>query len=260
MRGVAMLGALVELQRAGWFVGVERFAGTSVGAVLAALLAIRMDDLENIFKRHVVGYTYNARIDLGSLDRSFGLDTGEGLQQWIDVILREPLTFQDVKTQYGSTLLVCATNLNTKRAVVFGPETHPDMDVGTALRMSCSVPLYFAAKTWRGELYVDGALSDNFPVEAAAGNGCRVLGVRCKTCPKEADAAWTLDSFLGALVEVATTRETPNGVDAVVLELEVGSGTQPLNFKMGSKELMVLYESGRTQGKGFVTSYTKKYE
>lgn len=259
MRGIAMLGALAELQQAGWLTGIRRFAGTSVGAVLAAVLATHKN-LDFIFERHVKTFKYPAAFDLSALDKSFGLDTGDGLRAWIDTVLREPITFQEVQEKYGSTLLVCATNLNTRASVVFGPETHPTMDVATALRMSCSVPLYFAAKTYEKELYVDGALTDNFPVEIAAGpDNCRVLGVRVKTTAKPAGTPWTLDTYLGALVESVITQRVPGCIDTAILDLELGSNTQPLNFKMSSPDISALYTEGRAQGKQFLVSYSKKH-
>lgn len=257
MRGVAMLGALAELQRAGWLHGVRRFAGTSVGAVLATVLAIDAD-VERVFQRHVQNFRYAASIDVGSLDKTFGLDTGDGLRAWIDVVLREPITFAEVKVKHGSTLLVCASNLNTRRSVVFGPDTHPDMDVARALRMSCSVPLYFAATTYENELYVDGAITDNFPVDVAAREGGRVLGVRIRAQATQPGASWTLERFMGAIVESVTVREVCQK-DAVVLELEVGPNTQPLNFRMPPQEIRAMYELGKTQGAQFIVSYAKKH-
>lgn len=255
MRGVAMLGALVELRKSGWLDGITQYAGTSVGAVLAALLATHKD-LDVIFERHVQNFAYKSSVDLGGLDKHFGLDSGEGLKAWIDVVLREPVTFAEVKERYGSTLKVCATNLNSRRAETFSPETHPDMDVAEALRMSCGVPLYFAAKKYKGSLYVDGALTNNFPVDLVDG---KVLGLRICAQPKPSHSAWTLDGFVGALVESVTTREVPACVDAVVLELEVGNNTQPLNFRMGIEQTRHLYDIGRAQAKRFVVSYTKKH-
>lgn len=261
MRGVAMVGALAELQKAGWLRGIRRFAGTSVGAVLAALAAIDAD-FEEVFQRHVLDFKFASSVDLGGLQQEFGLDTGEGLKQWIDLVLKEPLSFEELREKHGSTLLVCATNLNKRSSVIFGPDTHPTMDVAEALRLSCSVPLYFAAKRYKdGCLYVDGAITNNFPVEAAA-RQCgtsRVLGIRVRAMEKPPGSPWNLDGFLGALVESAMATEVSQCVDAAILDLELGTSTQPLNFKMPSKELQRLFEEGKRQGKRFVVSYTKKH-
>ncbi len=258
MRGIASLGALVELQKAGWLADARTFAGTSVGAVLATLLATNAD-LEAAFAEHVLEFEYASSYDLAGLDKTFGLDTGEGLTAWIDRLLGgRRLTFQDIKNVYGATLLVCASNLNTRDAVVFGPDTHPDMDVATALRMSCSIPLYFAAVTYQGELYVDGAITDNMPIGPAGARGKRVLGIRLKSRARPAGTPWTLDTFLGAIVECAVHNPVPACVDAVVLDVDAGAGSQPVNFKMPRHKMQRLYDAGRAQARDFMLTYRKK--
>lgn len=260
MKGIATIGALMEFQEAGWLQGVHRFAGTSVGAALATMLAIGAD-LESIFEDHVVSFTYDSSYDISGLDKSFGLDTGEGLQKWIDTLLGDArhITFKDVLETHGSTLLICATNLNTKEAVIFGPETHPEMRVAQALRMSCSIPLYFAATSYKGELYVDGALTDNFPLRAAAAGGhSRVLGLRITNTPKPAHTKWTLDKFISGIVDCAMLRPIPEGVEAVVLDIDAGSGTQPMNFRMPPARSRRVLQAGKTQARNFMDAYVKK--
>jgi predicted acylesterase/phospholipase RssA len=260
MKGIATIGALLELQEAGWLQGVTRFAGTSVGAVLATMLAIDAN-LSTVFQKHVLDFTYETSYDISGLDKTFGLDTGEGLEKWIHALLGDAskITFTDVLETYGSTLLICASNLNTKKAMVFGPETHPDMLVAQALRMSCSIPLYFAATTYKGELYVDGALTDNFPIGPASGNGHhRVLGIRLANKPKPPDTKWTLESFIERLADSATTRPIPKEVDAVILEIDPGPGTQPMNFRMSPDRARRVLHSGKTQAKAFIYAHLKK--
>jgi predicted acylesterase/phospholipase RssA len=257
MKGIATMGALLEFQKAGWLDKVHRFAGTSVGAVLAAALALDLD-IEDVYKNHVLAYKYTPSYDLSGLDTTFGLDTGKGLVAWIDAVLQKPITFENVRRLHGSTLLVCATNLNTREAVYFGPDTHPTMDVATALKMSCSIPLYFAATPFEGALFVDGALTQNFPFEEASNHGTyKVLGVRLKSVPKPPRFKWTLESFLGALVE-CTIHKPIDLRTGLVLDLEAGPGTQPMNFKMTSQRMNEVFASGRTQAKEFVHAYLKK--
>lgn len=258
MRGIASLGALVELRKAGWLEGARTFAGTSVGAVLATLLATNAD-LEATFAEHILDFDYASSYDLAGLDKTFGLDTGEGLAAWIDRVLGgRRLTFRDVRNVYGATLLVCATNLNARDSAVFGPDTHPDMDVATALRMSCSIPLYFAAVTYQGELYVDGAITDNIPIGPAGAGGKRVLGIRLKSRARPPGTVWTLDGFLGAIVECAIHNPVPPCVDAVVMNVDAGAGSQTVNFKMPRRQMQRLYDAGRAQARDFMLTYHKK--
>lgn len=250
MRGLAMVGALFELSRAGWLHGIRHFAGTSVGAIIAAGLAIGVQP-RTIWSK-VLAFTYTPAIDLTQLDSSFGLDSGAGLDEWIALVLgSQPLTLRDVLERHGSTLLICATNLSTRNVTVFGPKTHPDMSVALALRMSCSVPLYFSAVKHDGDLYVDGALTDNFPIAAAAAtNAKKVLGIRVQSTRKTAGHEWTFDQFVGAVVECSLARPIPPS--AVVVDIDAGSKTNPLNFAMKRPERQKLFDIGAAHARLFV--------
>ena len=262
MKGIATIGALVEFKEAGWLRGVTCFAGTSVGAALATMLAINAD-LQKVYTDHVLNFTYDSTYDLTGLDKTFGIDTGEGLQEWINRLLGEQhvnMTFRDVLETYGSMLLICATNLNTKQPVTFGPETHPHMKVAQALRMSCSIPLYFAATSYEGELYVDGAITDNFPLgPAAEGGGCRrLLGIRITGQPKPPHTPWTLDTFVSGLVDCAVRRPFPQDVEAVVIDIDAGTGTQPMDFRMPPAHVRHTFQSGQQQAREFMYMRAKK--
>lgn len=259
MKGIATLGALVELQKAHWLGACHRFAGTSVGAILAALLATDTN-LEQVFRDHILNFKYCPSYDLGSLDKHFGLDTGVGLEKWIDALLGEPTTFAEIQAKYNNTLLICASNLNTRQPVIFGPDTHPDMDVALALRLSCSIPLYFTAKTYDKELYVDGAVTENFPIAAASAQGTyTVLGIRLKSTAKPQSFKWTLESFLGALVECSVmdpaATQPPH---TLVLDVDAGPGTSPINFRMSPEAMKRMYDTGKTQARAFIHLVSKK--
>jgi NTE family protein len=58
------------------------------------------------------------------------------------------------------------TNLSTGFAEVFSYEHTPRMCIADAVRISMSIPLFFAARrSLRGDVYVDGGLIDNYPVK-----------------------------------------------------------------------------------------------
>ena len=263
MKGVAMMGALAEFQDAGWLDGVDTFAGTSIGAVLATMLATGKT-LDRVFDAHVHAFKYKPSFDIGGLDKVFGLDTGDGLRTWIDAVMDRPLTFQQVRDLHGATLLVCATNMNALTPVYFGPDTHPDLDVGAALRMSCGIPLYFAATTYKHELYVDGALTDNFPITAAARAGAQsVLGVRITPTRKPPKTTWSLEGFVGAILECATaptvlSSSSSSSPKALIAGVDAGATTQPMNFKMAPQATRALFLSGREQGQAFIALQAKK--
>jgi NTE family protein len=58
------------------------------------------------------------------------------------------------------------TNISTHYTEVFSHEHTPRMCIADAVRISMSIPLFFASRrSPRGDVYVDGGVMDNYPVK-----------------------------------------------------------------------------------------------
>lgn len=246
MKGVASLGAVSALRRAGALKHVKTVVGTSAGALVAAALVTDRAsmDLLNDFSSS----SYKPDIDLGKLLATFGLDSGRHLEHWIDALLgRRRWTFRQLKETYGKRLVVCATNLSHRRPEYFGPDTSPDMDVALALRMSCTIPLYFSAVNHGDEVFVDGAVSDNFPLAWAADTygPRRVLGIAFQ--PRASNPGNSIEEYVGALLECSTRRHYDTS-DRRVMLLDTGARSA-FEFNMSKRDMKKLYVAGARQAK-----------
>ena len=251
MRGVAMLGAISRLQSSGMLDGMRTVVGTSAGALLAAVVATKRDLKGSLDIMCAHGYVPD--FDFGRLLKEFGLDSGKSIDSLVDALLGPAnLTFGDVQKLHGVRLVVCATNLTTRRAEFFCAATHPDMPIALAVRMSCSVPLYFRAVKYRGNLYVDGSVTNNFACDWALRNGCeRVLGVTLKA---RGTSIKTLDNFLGALVEASAFATQAPSTAIHILELDA-PGTSAFDFGAPKSQLALLFASGVHEAE----TYLKKH-
>ena len=162
--------------------GVRRIAGTSAGAITAALLAAggRVDGL----KHAVLDTDFADFLDgrwgiLGEARRlfsQFGLHQGNRFEEILARYLKEfcghsNLTFGELRdlalkepARYRQ-LFVVASNITYDRAEVLCAENHPDMPVATAIRTSMSIPIIFKPVKFAGSVYVDGGLSWNYPID-----------------------------------------------------------------------------------------------
>jgi len=244
-KGIAQLGAVHNLSKRGMLRGVRKFVGTSVGALVAATLAVDMDP-EKTFLKHVLPFKYQPNIDLSAIDKVFGVDSGRGLESLIASLFDPALTMRDVYLKYGNELVIVTTNLNHRRAEYLTRETSPDMTVADALKLSCSVPLFFGSVTRDGWLYCDGAVSDNFAVNYAASTGSRrVLGVTFKIGEKPAGSPWTFGEFMGALVETSLRGQHGPPENSMIISLDVKDNS--LDFNMSRARKRQLFSSGFSQ-------------
>ena len=151
---------------------------------------------------------------------------------------------------FGIRFIVCVTNLTSRRAEFLGPDTHPTMPIALAIRMSCSVPLYFTAVRHQDQLYVDGSITNNFPCNWALDNGSkRVFGI---TTRSRSSNISSFEGLLGALVEsVATSQPCPR---ADVLELDLPD-VLALHFGAPKSEIARLFALGADQAQAFVQKH-----
>lgn len=256
MKGVASLGATAALHKAGALKGVHTVVGTSAGALVAAALAtgrVGPTLLLDLAHQRRPG-AYRGDIDLGSFLSTFGIDDGGHLDHWIRALLGgRTYTFRQLLQAHGKRLVVCATNLTRRAPQYFCPEDHPDMDVALALRMSCTIPLYFAAVRHEGGTYVDGAVADNFPIAWASdryGAG-KVMGIAFR--PRDSCPDASLEAYVGALLECTTRRHYADN-DPRVLMLDTGAKSA-FEFGMSHRDMKKLYTTGTRQARAWLKKH-----
>jgi len=178
VKGIAYIGAMQILHNRGILPEIRRVGGTSAGAINALLFALAYTIPEQ--KEILQGTNFNKFMDdswgvirdVRRLARDFGWHKGDFFDSWVgDLIYRRlgnrRATFRDLQKGNHPDLYVIGTNLSTGFAEVFSTERHPDMELATAVRISMSIPLFFAAVRHgsRQDVYVDGGVQLNYPIK-----------------------------------------------------------------------------------------------
>ncbi len=192
-RGATHIGVLKMLDEL--HVPIDVIAGTSMGAVVGGLYASGMsgDEIQKAMASLDWQAAFRDRPPRTELDyrrkeedRQFLVNLPVGLQgkklvipkglvqgQMLTETLRQltlPVAaitdFDRLPTRFRAV----ATNLETGAKRVIG-----DGDLTTAMRASMSVPGLFAPVEYRGELLVDGGLTDNLPIDIARSMGVDIL-------------------------------------------------------------------------------------
>jgi predicted acylesterase/phospholipase RssA len=176
MKGAAHAGVLVFMHERGLMRRATKFAGSSVGAVIAAACALRMDVREIV--RLWSELDYVAMMTAGSGQSELGKFGGRAMHELFRGFMGretgEPdMTFREMHRARGTTLVVAATCVSLRRRVYFThtDEEYADTPVALALRMSCSLPFVLEPVTYKGMLFADGAITDDLPLEALLGLG-----------------------------------------------------------------------------------------
>ena len=181
VKGIAYIGALDVLNDREIIPGVQRIGGTSAGAINAILLGLGFtsketkDILWSLDFNDFMDDSWGIVRDTKRLVERFGWYKGDFFRDWIGKLIKEKTgnsesTFADIEAMKDrkdfKSLYFMGTNLSTHFSEIFSAEHTPRTCIADAVRISMSIPLFFAAKrSVRGDVYVDGGLLDNYPVK-----------------------------------------------------------------------------------------------
>jgi NTE family protein len=177
VKGIAYVGALEVLEQKGILRDVKRIGGTSAGAINAVLLGCGYSNKEqlNIMSgldfNNFLDSSWGVMRDTARLINEFGWYKGDFFYEWIGGLIkkklgRAELSFAEFEKLTGRALYLVGTNLSTGFGEIFSHEHTPAMRMVDAVRISMSIPLFFAAiRNARRDVYVDGGLLNNYPIK-----------------------------------------------------------------------------------------------
>jgi NTE family protein len=178
VKGIAYVGAMQVLHQRGVLSGVKRVGGASAGAINALIfgLGYGIDEQHQVMRsaefRKFMDSSFGVIRDIRRLALHFGWYKGDFFSGWIGDLVRQKLgtekaTFGDLKAAGRPDVYMIGTNLSTGFSEVFSYERHAAMPVAEAVRISMSIPLFFAAVRHgpRQDVYVDGGVMLNYPVK-----------------------------------------------------------------------------------------------
>jgi len=181
-KGIATLGALQYTYDNFLLKKVDKFIGTSSGAIISYLLSIGYTPIEiivyicsNQLLEKLQHFNIVAMINgVGAL--SFNPIYEQLEKMTIDKIGYIP-TFQDLKTKFNKTLICVTYNFTEKKTEYISYETYPNMPCLIALKMTSNLPLIFEKYKYGNNYYIDGGVSDNFAIDIGDKLGKKVLGI-----------------------------------------------------------------------------------
>ncbi|MHB8260604.1 MAG: patatin-like phospholipase family protein [Bacteroidia bacterium] len=173
--GIAYAGAVEVLEEKQILKQVTRVAGTSSGAITAALLSLKYSASE-LYK--VVQSTdfklFQDGFDPLSLASKYGIYKGNTFLAWMKQLIAAKgidgnATFSDFEKAGLFDLHVFAADLNIRDMKEFSVTKTPNVIVAQAIRASMSIPLFFDAWTFPNgipdnHVYVDGGTIFNYPI------------------------------------------------------------------------------------------------
>lgn len=168
-------GSVRALYDNGIIENLIKFAGSSAGAILATALAceyspIEIDNLmlDTDFSKFQDDNIGIAR-DSYHIIKDYGFCHGDYFENWMENNIKHKLkkskaTFKDLKDIKNKNLYITSLCVDDDKTYIFSYENTPNMVISKAVRMSMSIPFFFKPVKYNNKYYVDGGVSDNYPI------------------------------------------------------------------------------------------------
>lgn len=165
---------------------IKTVCGVSIGSIIGLLyvLGYKFDELMEELTQLDLPKLKNFKIK--NIFTEYGFDKGLKVSNWIESLIlkkgySKKITFKQLYDIKGINLQILASNVNKYSYTIFDTINTPDLNIKDAIRMSISIPFLFTIKEYNGDIHVDGALINNYPIKLFKDNLDNVLGFKLMT-------------------------------------------------------------------------------
>jgi len=247
IKGILVLGALYDYWSTGQLKSIKHFAGTSVGSIIISLLVIGYSPMDIFVK--ICNPEFNNIFESPSISDialKWGLYNSENLKEKIESYFLEKInkipTFKEILEEFNAFLIIPSHCLTDNKDVYFTPESSPDMKVTDAIILSSSIPFVFQKTIYENKIYVDGAYTENFPINILKKHfpEDKILGFRILNSKQDLDSIQNYVyavSLIGINSQVSNISETDTIID-------LNSESNNFNFNINTVDKINMFVQG----------------
>ena len=164
-------------------ININTICAVSAGTIFSLIYLIGFNYIEMFEEVLKKNFEQLKNIRIMNFATKYGLDSGENFVNWLKDLMKKKdinpdITLLDFYDKTKVDFQIMATNLNKYCYKRFNYIDTPNVKVVDAIRMSISIPFLFTAIEFEGDIYVDGGLTDNYPISLFKDNLDKVLGFK----------------------------------------------------------------------------------
>lgn len=264
VKGFYILGGIQALIDLGLLDNIKTYVGTSIGSILSYLLAIGYTPIEIMVSVYLNKWLEKMQhFNLVAMINGSGALSFSALQDALEKLtinkIGRFLTLEKLRQDYGKTLVCTTYNMTTCTTEYLGPDNYPDLPCLTALRMSCNIPLIFERFRYMDNFYIDGGISDNFPILKGEQLGEKIIGINLeipenslKDEPEDGIARYFLKLLQIPMIQGIKHKISMAGQKCTIATIKSGALKNMVEFDVKSKVRLDMFSEGYTQVRDFV--------
>jgi NTE family protein len=272
VKGVAYAGAINVLQEQQLLGEVNQVAGTSAGTLTALLLALNYSpgDVQQIIMQIDFAKFDDGHFpgDLVRLIEDYGLYKGDYAQCVLECVVHHKTqdrltTFKDLANADAAkgyrNPRFFSTNVNKTQSVEFSSRNNETVPLAIAARMSMSIPLFFAAREYASDVYVDGGVLRNYPIDAFDGQSPvdDTLGLHLGGMPEPSEITHLpgfVEQLFGVVLNQQVVHLCGNPTDVRRSVFIDPLGISATNFNLTTTQKCALIQSGRDATESYLAT------
>jgi predicted acylesterase/phospholipase RssA len=185
MKGYCALGAVTKLKELEIIDEPDVFCGTSIGSSICFLLSIgySCEDIFTILYDIDSEMLLKYNIDTIFNDPHFGIANLDAFISVITILTKKKnisrkITFKKLFNKFKKDLIITGVSVNDAKLYYFNHINTPDMEILTAIRISCSIPFVFKPVYYNNKIWIDGGCFNNYPIDYFIDKLDDVIGIR----------------------------------------------------------------------------------
>jgi NTE family protein len=190
VKGIAYIGVLKKLKEMELTkkikLDIKRICCVSVGCLFGLMYILGYGSDEMKYEVMNKNFDELKNVKFTNIIKEYGLDNGECIITWIETLMikkgySKDMTMKELYEITNVKLQIVTTDLSKYDYYIFDSDKTPDVKVTFAIRLSISIPFIFTAEKYEGNIHVDGALINNYPIRLFKNELEHVLGIKIVT-------------------------------------------------------------------------------
>ena len=258
IHSILMIGALQYASDNNLLHKIKTYIGTSAGAICSYLLAIGYTPTEIMVYLCTKQILENMKdLNVVSMMNGEGGTSFSYINEQLEMMTIEKIgrliTLNDLYTLFDKKFICTTYNMTLGKSEMLTHETYPDMPCLIALRMSCNIPFIFEKFQYLGSNYIDGGITNNFPIDIAENYGNKILGIVLYDVNKKFNEQNNMLNYMYEIIYIPIHQRVINNIEKSSDKCSIFKLKSPdilfFDFNLGSHQKLEMFSSGYTQMK-----------